>query len=97
MLSLFEDHNQAVVWFYLYARDCFSVHTISSISKATGISVRTLPSVLNALAKIIGAVNNVYPKRKELLCTIMTCKTGGQELLSLVIGSQWRKEVFLEI
>ncbi len=64
MLSLFEDHNQAVVWFYLYARDCFSVHTISSISKATGISVRTLPSVLNALAKNHWCCKQRIPKKE---------------------------------
>lgn len=64
MLSFFEDHNQAVVWFYLYARDCFSVHTISSISKATGISVRTLPSVLNALARNSWCSKQQIPKKE---------------------------------
>ena len=64
MLSLFEDHNQAVVWFYLYARDCFTVHTISSISNGTGISVRTLPSVLNALAKNHWCCKQRIPKKE---------------------------------
>lgn len=65
MLLLFEDHNQAVVWFYLYARDYLSVHTVSSISKATGISVRTLPSVLNALAKNHWCCKQRIPKKEE--------------------------------
>lgn len=64
MLLLFDDHNQAVVWFYLYARDCLPTHTINTICKKTGLSERTVSSTLNALLRHGLCIKEELPRKE---------------------------------